>query len=257
MIDRLARTHPDAHAELIDRVNLTADELEGWRRAADRMTILYDDERGIHAQDAEFLELEVWDFANTPAEDYPLLLNHHPLVLYRHQVLKQSDVVLAMVLRGDLFDADQKARNFGYYEPLTTDDSSLSTPIQAIIAAEVGAREVATRCFDQAVFADLADVYGNAADGVHLASCGAVWMTLVMGFGGMRDYDGNLTFDPKLPKAWASLEFSLTIRDRLIDVVLQPESVAFTIRQGEDMTIRVRGQEVVLAEGSTVSVALG
>ena len=256
VIDRMARTHPDVHAELTDRVGLTAGEIEGWRRAADRMTILYDDDRGIHAQDADFLELEVWDFSNTPAEDYPLLLNHHPLVLYRHQVLKQSDVVLAMVLRGDLFDADQKARNFGYYEPLTTDDSSLSTPIQAIIAAEVGAEEVATRCFDQAVFADLADVYANASDGVHLASCGATWMALVMGFGGMRDYDGSLTFDPKLPKTWESLEFSLTIRDRVIDVALKPQSVAFTIREGEDMPIRVRGQEVALAEGSTVSVVL-
>ena len=255
-VEWLHAHHPAAHQELSERLDLEADEIAGWREAANHMAVLYDDELGIHEQDADFLDLELWDFSNTPQDEYPLLLHHHPLVLYRHQVLKQSDVVLAMVLRGDLFDADQKARNFAYYEPLTTDDSSLSTPIQAIVAAEVGASDVASRCFEQAVFADLADVYGNAADGVHLASCGATWMTLVMGFGGMRDYEGRLSFDPHLPAAWEALEFSLAIRGRVLDVAVRPREIALDLRSGTDLTVSIQGREHVVAPGRRLSLPL-
>lgn len=256
LVDRLARDHPERHLELMDRIGLGAAEVAKWRLAAEAMTVLYDDDLRIHAQDAEFLDLEVWDFANTSEDEYPLLLHHHPLVLYRHQVLKQSDVVLAMVLRGDLFDDEQKARNFAYYEPLTTDDSSLSTPIQAIIAAEVGAHDVAARCFEMGVYADLADVYGNASDGVHLAAAGASWMTLVMGFGGMRDYDGGLSFDPRLPPDWDGLEFTIRIRGRLLDVALDHRAVSLTMREGPAMELGVAGKTVTVEPDKTTSVPI-
>ena len=130
------------------RTGLSEDEVARWEDAAEAMYLPYDDAQGIHPQDDAFLELEPWDFDRTPTDQYPLLLNFHPLVIYRHQVLKQADVVLAMFLRGEQFDHDQKRRNFEYYDPITTGDSSLSACVQAIVAAEVGHREpaCATSC---------------------------------------------------------------------------------------------------------------
>src|SRR5690606_34244869 len=125
-----------AYARLVHDTGLEDDEVLAWQRAADAMYVPYDAERGIHPQDANFLEKEVWDFRNTPREHYPLLLHYHPLFIYRHQVIKQADVVLAMVLLGDEFSEEQKRRNFDYYDPLTTGDSSLSACVQAILAAE-------------------------------------------------------------------------------------------------------------------------
>lgn len=254
VVDWLAEHHPDRYVDLADRIDLGGDEVEGWRRAAAQMVVLYDEERGIHPQDDAFLDLEVWDFANTEPDEYPLLLHHHPLVLYRRQVLKQSDVVLAMVTRGNLFSREQKARNFAYYEPLTTDDSSLSTPIQAIVAAEVGAADVASRCFEQGVFSDLADVYGNASDGVHLASCGATWMTLVMGFGGMREFGGRVSFDPRLPSDWESLSFSLTVRGRLLHVTVRRGEIELQLSEGEEIEVEVRGRPILLGQTTTETV---
>ena len=39
---------------------------------------------------------------------------------------------------GNEFDLEQKRRNFEYYDPITTGDSTLSACVQGIMAAEVG-----------------------------------------------------------------------------------------------------------------------
>jgi len=242
----LADEDPVAHRTLSRRLALGADEIERWRRCADAMYVPFDSERGIHPQDDSFLEREVWDFANTPAENYPLLLHYHPLVIYRHQVIKQADVVLAMFLLGDEFSIEQKRRNFDYYDPLTTGDSSLSACVQSILASEIGYLERATEYFRYALLMDLADVSGNVVDGVHIASTGGVWMALTYGFGGMRDYGGVLRFDPRLPEGWERLEFPLRFRERSLRVMLTPGWIEFRLVEGQDLEVEVQGETITL-----------
>ena len=98
---------------------------EAWMRAAENMYVPYDKHLKIIVQDDGFLDREPWDFANTPDDRYPLLLFYHPLNIYRKRVIKQADVVLAMFLLGDTFSTAEKERNFKFYDPLTTGDSSL------------------------------------------------------------------------------------------------------------------------------------
>ena len=148
-------TAPDAYEALARRVDLGEHEAEAWIKAAESMYLPYDAELGIHPQDAEFLDHEPWDFEHTPADKYPLLLHFHPLVIYRHQVLKQADVVLAMSLRNDQFSDDVRERNFEYYDPITTGDSSLSACVQAMAAAQIGYDDLAVRYFREALFVDL------------------------------------------------------------------------------------------------------
>ncbi len=185
-----------------------------------------------------------------------LLMNFHPLVIYRYQVIKQADVVLAMFLRGDRFTRERKRRNFDYYDPLTTGDSSLSAAVQSIVAAEVGHADQALAYFHYALFADLGDLHGNAADGVHLAASGGVWMNLIYGFAGLRDYDGKLSFDPRLPTAWPSLAFSLAAGECLIDVEITQYQASYHLREGDHLTISVRSQEVKLTAGDPVAIHL-
>jgi len=244
---------PDAYHSLVHTTGLAEEEIEVWQRAAEAMYIPYDADRGIHPQDANFLEKEKWDFENTPKDQYPLLLNYHPLVIYRHQVIKQADVVLAMVLLGDQFSLEQKRRNFDYYDPLTTGDSSLSACVQSILAAEIGYERKALEYFQYALLMDLADVAGNVVDGVHIASTGGVWMALVYGFGGVRDHDGVLSFDPRLPTPWDRLAFGLRFHDRQLRITLTHEDETFELLEGEALTIRVRDDDVVLTPGEPVS----
>jgi alpha,alpha-trehalose phosphorylase len=245
---------PEHYKRLTHDTGLEDDEVERWQRAADAMYIPYDAERGIHPQDANFLEKEVWDFEGTPKDRYPLLLHFHPLVIYRHQVIKQADVVLAMVLLGDEFSLEQKRRNFDYYDPLTTGDSSLSACVQSILAAEIGYEEKALEYFQYALLMDLADVAGNVVDGVHIASTGGVWMTLTYGFGGMRDHHGDLSFDPRLPGPWQRLAFNLRFHDRQLRVDLTHERFRFELTEGEPLTLDVRGHEVTVSVEEPVEV---
>ena len=252
----LAAERADAHDRLVRDTGLEPHEVTAWERAAEAMHVPYDEPRGIHPQDASFLDKEVWDFANTPRSHYPLLLNEHPLKIYRHQVLKQADVVLAMVLLGDEFDAEQKARNFRYYDPLTTGDSSLSACVQSILAAEIGAEDKALEYFQYALLMDLANVAGNVVDGVHIASVGGVWMTLVYGFAGMSDHDGRLRFDPRLPTAWRGMTVRLRFQDRQLEIALSPQEATVSVLDGPPLTVEIQGTAVEAAPDRPATVAL-
>jgi alpha,alpha-trehalose phosphorylase len=251
----LRDAEPPAFRELAARLELRDDEPASWRRCADAMYVPYDSDRGVHPQDANFLEKEVWDFAGTPADHYPLLLHYHPLVIYRHQVLKQADVVLAMFLLSDEFTLEQKRRNFDYYDPLTTGDSSLSACVQSILATEIGYERQAIDYFRYALFMDLADVSGNVVDGVHIASTGGVWMALVYGFAGLRDHGGQLRFDPNLPSGWSRIAFSLRFRDRSLDVELTGAALTLTLIEGEELEVIVRGIVHRLSIAQSLQVA--
>ncbi|MFP4331228.1 MAG: glycoside hydrolase family 65 protein [Spirochaetaceae bacterium] len=244
----------EAYSHLVHESALTEEEVSNWEQAAEAMYIPYDEKRGIHPQDDNFLEKEVWDFANTPSSKYPLLLHYHPLVIYRHQVIKQADVALALVLLGNEFSLEQKRRNFDYYDPLTTGDSSLSACVQSILAAEIGYEHKALEYFQYALLMDLANVAGNVVDGAHVASTGGVWMALTYGFGGMRDFDGKLSFDPRLPTDWKRLRFPLRFHDSHLEVDLTHEAYTFTVTEGEPLTITVCNSEVNLCAGQPVSL---
>ncbi|HEX6955102.1 MAG TPA: glycosyl hydrolase family 65 protein, partial [Agromyces sp.] len=258
-VDNLQVTDPDAHKRLVERLGVTPAEVASWRRAAAHMHIPFDAQLGVHPQDSAFLEKELWDLEHTPENHLPLLLHYHPLVIYRFQVLKQADVVLALYLQGDRFTTEEKLADFEYYDPLTTGDSTLSAVVQSIIASEVGYHELALRYFRSALFVDLADLHHNAADGVHVASTGGVWAGLVSGFGGFRDHNGRFRFDPRLPDGWDRLTFRLTLRGTRIRVDLTAEAIRFTIEVGEAdaaVPLEVRGERVVVTPGAPLVVAL-
>jgi alpha,alpha-trehalose phosphorylase len=244
---------PASYAALVAELKLRPEELEAWERAAAAMYVPYDERRGIHPQDANFLERERWDLEATPPDHFPLLLHYHPLVIYRHQVIKQADVVLAMFLLGNEFSLQHKRANFDYYDALTTGDSSLSACIQSIVAAEIGEQKAALEYFRSALLMDLADVSGNMADGVHVASAAGVWQALVFGFGGVREYHGELSITPHLPATWDSLSFSLRFRDRRLQIRLTHDLETYTIEDGDPLELTIRGERRMLAPGDPLT----
>ena len=244
----LRKKRPDSFEALVKDTDLGPEEIEEWRSAAAKMYIPYDKEKGIHPQDDEFLKKEVWDFENTPLENYPLLLNYHPLVIYRFQVIKQADIVMAMFLLGHEFSKEQKKRNFDYYDPLTTGDSSLSSCVYSILAFELGYLDRAMELIRYAAWMDLADVGGNVKDGAHIASMGGTWMAIVYGLAGLRDYGGKISFNPKSPPRTRSVRFPLTIRGKRLEVVIERNKVTYTLEKGEALTIYHGEEEIKLTE---------
>lgn len=256
LVRRLAEDEPARYAELAAEIGLRDDEPGLWQACADAMAIPFDAKLGIHGQDAHFLERKIWDPDVTPDAMRPLLLHFHPLVIYRYQISKQADLVLAMFLAGDRFTPEQRRANFDYYDPITTGDSTLSAVVQSIMAAEAGYADLALQHFYSGVFVDVADLHDNTADGVHIASAGGVWNALVYGFAGMRDHDGTLTFDPRLPAGWDALRFSLGVRSTRLRVELSQAAIRFVSEGSDDVVLDVRGDEVIVAAGGSLLVPL-
>lgn len=256
VVRELAARDARAFDALVERTGLDAGEADAWEQAADAMYIPFSEGLGIHPQDSLFLEREVWDLAHTPNDQRPLLLHFHPLVIYRFQVLKQADVVLALFLQGNHFTAEEKLADFEYYDPLTTGDSTLSAVVQSILAAEVGYQDLAREYFEQSLFVDLGDLHHNAADGVHVASAGGVWTALVSGFGGMRDHGGELSFDPRLPVDWPSLSYPLQWQGAALDVTVKRDELRVHVRSGDAVTFTVRGTSYTASEGQDAVAAL-
>jgi alpha,alpha-trehalose phosphorylase len=225
---------------------VTTEEAAAWRDAAEAMTIPYDERLGVHPQSEGFTQHARWDFATTSEDQYPLLLHFPYFDLYRKQVVKQADMVLAMVTCGDAFTDEQKARNFAYYEAITVRDSSLSACTQAVVAAEVGQLELAHDYLGEAALMDLDDLEHNTRDGLHIASLAGAWTALVMGFGGTRSAGGIIRFAPRLPGGITRIAFRLRYRGRRLRVVVEPERATYELHEGPPMTISHYGTEVVL-----------
>jgi alpha,alpha-trehalose phosphorylase len=245
--------HPDHFQVLVHRTGFDPGEAKEWQRAADHMYIPFDERLGIHPQDDSFLDKEEWHLQATPRDKFPLLLYYHPLVIYRHQVLKQADVVLAMFLLGQKFSLEQKRHNFDYYDPRTTGDSSLSACIQSIVAAEVGNMDKALAYLRYAALMDLADIGGNVKDGCHIASMGGTWMALVYGLAGLRDHEGQLSFNPSPPREAGHLCFPLTVRGQVLHVDMTRDSVVYHLVQGEGLTITHWGENIHLVQGQPIT----
>ena len=255
-VEHLREAYPEDYRAMTDRLELDESEPGRWRQAADRMAIPFDEGIGIHPQDSHFLDRELWDVPATPEDKQPLLLHYHPLVLYRYQVLKQADVVFATFLQGNCFTPEQKLADFEYYDPLTIGDSTLSAVVQSIVAAEVGYQELAYEYFLSSLFVDLADLHANSGDGVHVASTGGTWSALVNGFGGMRDHEGRLTFDPRLPESWERLTFRVTWQGVRLRVTVTRDALELEAQTGDTAGVSVRGQDVKVLQGETVRVPL-
>ena len=216
------------------------------------MRVPYDEELGVHPQSDGFTHHQVWDFESTPPEKYPLLLNVPYFELYRKQVVKQADLVLAMQLRADAFTPEQMRRNFAYYEALTVRDSSLSACTQAVVAAETGHLDLAYDYLAEAALIDLHDLAHNSGHGLHIASLAGTWIAVVAGFGGMRDDNGVLAFAPRLPPALSRISFGLKWQGRLLRVEIHPQEAEYRLVSGPPMRLRHHGEPLALADDPQV-----
>ena len=255
MAERNLRAAADAverHPDAASAIGVDQEEAGDWRDAARAITLPYDESLGVHPQAEGFTDHEVWDFDRT-GDRYPLLLHFPYFDLYRKQVVKQADLVLAMHLRGDAFSDEHKARNFDYYEPLTVRDSSLSACTQAVMAAEVGYLELAFDYFAEAAHIDLEDLEHNTRDGLHIASLAGAWIGAVAGFGGMRDHDGSLSFAPRLPQRLTRLAFRLCFRGRTLQVEMNHHEARYSLLRGEPLEITHHNERLTVPRGDALT----
>jgi alpha,alpha-trehalose phosphorylase len=244
----------ERHEDKARQRGVTPEEMASWRAAAERIHVPYDAHLGVHPQAEGFTTHEPWDFASTKPDQYPLMLHFPYFDLYRKQVVKQADLVLAMQLRGDAFTLEQKTRNFAYYERITVRDSSLSACTQAVLAAEVGHLRLALDYLAESTLLDLEDSERNARDGLHLASLAGTWVALVAGFGGMRDHGATIEFAPRLPEGLTRMTFTLLRRGVRLRVAVRAADARYELLDDTPTNIDLvhHGERLVLSAGGPI-----
>ena len=250
MAERLRAERPADYARVAGAIGLEEGEIAAWRAAGAAMRLPYDEALGVHEQDDSFLSKKPWDFANTPKDKYPLLLHYHPLVIYRHQVCKQADVVLALLLLSDEFSLDDKRRDFDFYERVTTHDSSLSSCIFSMVANEVGYADKAYHYFMETARLDLDNTHANTEYGVHTAAMAGTWLGVAYGFAGMRLTAGGLRFAPTLPARWSSYRFQVHVQGALLAVSVDAGGVHYKLADGETLAFTHHGTAVQLTRAN-------
>jgi len=260
---KLEEKHPEFIKKLSLKISLIESEVAEWHHASELMYLPYDTKLGIHPQDDTFLERERWNLSDTPPSKFPLLLHYHPLVIYRHQVIKQADTILALLLLHDQFSFSQKRRDFDYYEPLTTGDSSLSACIQGIIALELGYNDMGEKYARSTAFVDIDDLQGNTSEGLHTASMAGSWMLVVFGFAGLRYRDGVPYIYPHLiPENWENLEFSLQTSSGLLSIRINSQWTEYICKEpslsaGQDGIEIVHRNKKLLIKNEPIIVKTG
>jgi alpha,alpha-trehalose phosphorylase len=258
----MVRRNLEAAASIAERqrdvasgLNVSDEEIAMWRAAADAMSVPFNEKFGIHEQAEGYTSHQTWSFETTTEDQYPLLLHFPYFDLYRKQVVKQADLVLAMFLNEAAFTNDEKLANFNYYERLTVRDSSLSACVQSVMAAEVGHLALAYDYLAEAALMDLDDLEHNTRDGLHMASLAGSWIALVAGLAGMRPTDDSLSFSPQLPSGISRLSFNIMFRDSHLKVVVTPETTTYEVMEGSGMKIKHVDEEMTLKVGKPVSSA--
>jgi beta-phosphoglucomutase len=254
---QLGRERPQDYARIAATLDLSNREIAAWLAAADAMYLPVDPELGVFPQDDGFLNKPRLPIARPSEHGHrPLLLQLHPLTIYRHQVCKQADVLQAFVLAGNTIDMETKRRNFDYYEGVTVHDSTLSASTFAIVAANVGYAQKAYAYFLDTLRVDIDNLHGNTSHGVHMAAMAGSWLALAWGFGGMRVVDGRPAFSPSLPAAWSGYRFGVRWRDHHVRVTVKKDRVEYALTEGAQLDILHRGKMVALYAGHTVNLPL-
>jgi len=240
------------HVDRARELGVTPDEMASWRAAGEHVRIPYDPRLCVHPQAESYTEHEVWDFDATSPDQYPLLLHFPYFDLYRRQVVKQPDLVLAMVLFPDHFSPEQTERNFQYYERITVRDSSLSACTQAVVAAQCDHLRLAFDYAAEATLIDLQDIEHNVADGLHMASLAGAWIVFVVGFGGLRDHGDVLAFAPKLPDGLTRYAFTIGWRGQCLHLDVTGARAEYSLKTSGTVEVSHYGETLTVTGAAPV-----
>ena len=244
-LSRMEKEAPEAYACLCARLSITENEKSGWAACAGAM-LLKQDESLIFEQHEGYFTLPHLDIHNIPPTDFPLYHHWSYDRIYRTDMIKQPDVLMAMFLHPGDYTLAEKAANYDYYEPRCIHESSLSPSIHSIFASELKRHEEAFRFFGFAARLDLDNYNCNTAEGLHLANIAAAWVTIVFGFGGLRTDGPVPSLSPSIPAVWEGYHFNFTVHGSTLRADITREAVTLSLIQGSPATFIVYGREIII-----------
>ncbi len=246
-LEVLAAMPEEKKAALAEAVGLQDTECAAWKRMADSMKILYDENTLLYEQHEGFYSLPHIDVDSIPDTDFPLYSHWSYDRIYRNDMIKQPDVLMFQLLHNSDFSLECKRANYEYYEPKCIHESSLSPSVHSILACELGKMEEAMDFFAFATRMDLDDYNRNTHEGLHTTSISAAWLNIVYGFGGLRS-DKEISLNPILPESWQSYSFRLEIHGKPIEFTVQKDALRLESSSPEPLVLKIYGQDYCLRE---------
>ena len=142
----------------------------------------------------------------------------------------------------DQFTTEELERHFDFYEPFTVHESSLSPCLHSIQAAVLDRMDQAYEFYLRTSRLDLDDYNNDTEDGCHITSMAGTWMTVVKGFGGMRNSENMLHFSPFIPNEWKAFAFKVRYRGALLEVKVGQERTEIINHSDKKVSVEVDGK---------------
>ena len=225
----------------------TPDERALWRAIARHMLLPQRDDL-VYEQHEGYFSLPRIDIHAIPVTDFPLYEHWSYDRIYRTDMIKQPDVLMAMFLHPADFTEAEKRANYDYYEPRCIHESSLSPSIHAILAQELGMDGAAFDFFGFATRMDLDNYNRNTCDGLHQASIAAAWVTIVYGFAGLRTDGPALSLRPSLPAQWTRYAFRFLAEESVVYAEVDADGCRLSLVSGKPVAILLNGQRTTVSE---------
>ncbi len=221
--------NPKAFKVLSQKINLKSREISEWKNIASKIA-LESRKGGFIEQFDGYLKLKNVRLTEADENGIPVIpKSWRGRDVALSQLVKQADVLMLLYLLGDVFNLKTKKTNYDYYIARTVHSSSLSASIHAAIAAEIGDMQRAYTLFNLALRADISNIYGNTAEGIHAASLGGTWQTAIFGFAGINIVKEKLIINPNLPNTWNYMQFVLSWQGLALHIKLNHTTVKIRI----------------------------
>lgn len=248
--DECKKEMKGVYERLIKKYNIDQ-QYEQWKRVVNEIYLPKPREAdGIIPQDDTYLSKPVLDLTKykNVSSVQTILQNYSREQVIDLQVSKQADIVMLLYLMNNRFSKQIKKLNWSYYENKTIHDSSLSMAVHSIVASDIGDTDTAYDCFQKACRIDLGRNMKSSDAGIHAASLGGIWKSVVFGFGGIRNNQGVLQFNPALPEPWKRLKFSIDWKTTRFEIEITHERIKIKNLK------KTRGMPEVEIQGTTYEV---
>jgi alpha,alpha-trehalose phosphorylase len=225
--------------EVVLKLSIEEEEITRLKQAAKNIVLLFDDQLNIWLQDQEHHLRKPLPKGILPNQGLPIFLKYHPQFVYRHQVLKQADVIAAQVLLNQYDDRFQSS--FHYYLPMTSHDSSLSKCMYGIGAYHIDEDELAFNYFKEVLLLDIDDTKGHTKNGLHLANMGGAYLMVMKGLFGIY-LDETLSINPVKQSQFNEVHYGFHYQGTNITLTLK--KTHFNIKVSEPIVLTIYNQEV-------------
>ena len=253
-IDKTEKEYTTDFTRIMSKVHLDKAEIAHWKAVADNMYFPYSEEHDVYLQQDGFLDKELVKVHDLDKSQRPINQKWSWDRILRSPYIKQADTLQGFYFFEDHFTKEQLEKHFDFYEPFTVHESSLSPCVHSIQAALLDKMDMAYTFYLRTSRLDLDDYNKEVEEGCHITSMAGTWMSIVEGFGGMRVKDNTLHFEPKIPKEWEGYSFKINFRNQILKVAVNHKETSFSLEGTKEISVFVKGNEILVEPNSLVTV---